>query len=72
MVIFVEYSDLLTNQREIRRSMHSAGSYICYILKRFFNRRVGTFFLLVVGYLESVCSTSRNKGDDYVLLARRD
>lgn len=67
MLIFVEYSDLLTNQREIRRSMHSAGSYICYVLKRFFMEGFETFFLLIVGYLESVCSTARNKGDDYVL-----
>lgn len=72
MLIFVEYSDLLTNQREIRRSMHSAGLYICNVLKRFFIEGLETFFLLIVGYLESVCSTSRNKRDDYVLLARRD
>lgn len=50
MLIFDEYSDLLTNQGEIRRSMQSAASYICYVLKRFIIEGLETFlsWLLVI------------------------
>lgn len=64
---FVVYSVLLTSQIENRGSMSPCRVKYILCYKKVCYKKVRNLLFLIVSYLETICSTSRNKGDDYVL-----
>lgn len=64
---FVVCAALLTNQRENRGSLSPCRVKYILCYKKVCYKKVRNLLFLIVSYLETIRSTSRNKGDDYIL-----